>query len=160
MNCSDVHKHLVEYLEGDLSEESKKMLEKHMDNCTSCYKMLSAFRVAWLELKNETIPYQPFFYTRLKERMEQKQVYSSSLFPRLKQVIIQPAIFLVVLALGIYIGIQLGQGIEPRYTSTYQTGQTDYIELYAKSQYLNGMELEVIEQEMLTEDTDKNPDYE
>jgi anti-sigma factor RsiW len=160
MNCSDVHKHLVEYLEGELSEENKKMLEKHMDNCTSCYKMLSLFRKAWHELKNETIPYQPFFYTRLKEKMEQKQVYASSVFPRLKQVIIQPAIYLVVLALGIYIGIQLGQGIEPQYASTTQSEQTNYIELYAKSQYLNGMELEVIEQEMLTNDTGKNTDYE
>ena len=152
MKCSEVHRQLFQYLDEELSKDQIKQIESHLKACASCRSIYENTREAWNALKEEKISHQPFFYTRLKQRMENRKSKSLPDFSRIGRTILQPAIYFVVLGLGIYIGIHLGQGLEPQYESASTAGQTNYIESYAKSQYLNGMELEIVEQEMLTEE--------
>jgi anti-sigma factor RsiW len=150
MKCSEVHKLLFRYLDGELSEDKIKQVKAHLETCASCHSIYKNAREAWNGLKEDKRPYQPFFYTRLKQRMENRKTRSIPDFSRIGKTILQPAIYFVVLGLGIYIGVYLGQGLKSQNETASTTGQTNYIENYAKNQYLNGMELEIVEQEMLS----------
>jgi hypothetical protein len=88
--------------------------------------------------------------------MENRKNRSVPNLARVGRSILQPAMYFAILGLGIYIGVQLGQGLEPQDETASTTEQINYIEDYAKSQYLNGMELEWVEQEMLTEQQTEN----
>ncbi len=156
MRCSEVHKQLFAYLEGELSEKQVIQIDHHLEVCASCRLVFENTREAWNDLREEEIPYQPFFYTRLKQRMENRKNRSVPNLARIGRAILQPAIYFVILGLGIYIGVQLGQGVEPQNETASTSEQTNYIENYARSQYLNGMELELVEQEMLTEHQTEN----
>lgn len=156
MKCSEVHKQLLLYIDGELSENQIKRIYEHLKVCSSCHSVYENTRKAWKALRNEEIPHQPFFYTRLKQRMEKRKSKSVPDFTRIGRAILQPAIYFIVLGLGIYIGVHLGQGLEPQNETVSSTEQINYIESYAKSHYLNGMELETVEQEMLTEKQTEN----
>lgn len=156
MKCSEVHRRLFQYLEEELSEKEQKHIQEHLETCELCYSIYTHTREALYDAKKERIPYQPFFYTRLKQRMEDRKVKFAPGLQRTGRILLQPGIYFAVLGLGIYMGIQLGRGLEPQSTTAAQTEQADYIETYIQSQYLNGMELETIEQEMLTEQQTEN----
>ncbi|MFP4619934.1 MAG: zf-HC2 domain-containing protein [Bacteroidales bacterium] len=156
MKCSEVYKQLFQYLDGELSEIQKKRIEEHLESCASCRSICENSREAWNAARIEEIPYQPFFYTRLKQKMENREGKSVPAFARIGKAILQPALYFIVLGLGIYIGVYLGQGAENQSETTSSIEQTNYIEGYAKSHYLNGMELETVEQEMLTENQAQN----
>jgi predicted anti-sigma-YlaC factor YlaD len=156
MKCSETHKQLFLYLDGELSENEIRRIDNHLEECASCRSVYENTREAWNALREEEIPHQPFFYTRLKQRMENRKNRSVPDLNRIGRAILQPAIYFIILGLGIYIGVQLGQGIEPQDGTVSTTEQINYMENYAKSQYLNGMELERIEQEMLTERQTEN----
>jgi len=156
MKCSELHKQLFSYLEGELSENDVRCIDNHLEECASCRSVYNNTREAWDALREEEISYQPFFYTRLKQRMENRKNRTAPNLARIGRAILQPAIYFVILGLGIYIGVHLGQGFEPQDETVSTTEQINYIEDYAKSQYLNGMELEWVEQEMLTEHQTEN----
>ncbi|MGM0531373.1 MAG: zf-HC2 domain-containing protein [Bacteroidota bacterium] len=156
MKCSEVHKQLFQYLDGELSESQIKLIYDHLENCASCRSICENTKEAWNAVQNEEIPYQPFFYTRLKQKMENRKTKSVPGFTRIGRAILQPAIYFIVLGLGIYIGVHLGQGLQTQNETASATEQINYIESYAKSQYLNGMELEIVEQELLTEKQAEN----
>ena len=156
MKCSEIHKQLFPYLEGELSENEVGRIDNHLEECASCRSVYENTREAWNALREEKIPHQPFFYTRLKQSMENRKNRSVPNLARVGRTILQPAMYFAILGLGIYIGVQLGQGFELQDGTASTNEQINYIEDYAKSQYLNGMELEWVEQEMLTEQQTEN----
>ncbi|MGM0555096.1 MAG: anti-sigma factor family protein [Myxococcota bacterium] len=43
-DCSDALKHLVDYLEGDLSDTDEHELEEHFQHCSPCMRFLESYR--------------------------------------------------------------------------------------------------------------------
>ncbi len=156
MKCSEVHKQLLQYLDKELPENQMKHIHQHLETCASCRSTYENTRKAWNALRNEEISHQPFFYTRLKQRMENRKTRSAPGFAGVGRKILQPAIYFIILGLGIYIGVHLGQGMQTQNETASSAQQINYIEDYARSQYLNGMELEIVEQELLTETQAEN----
>jgi predicted anti-sigma-YlaC factor YlaD len=150
MNCSKIHKKILQYIDGELTGDENREVEKHLQNCTYCRNLYQKMKASWNNLQEEKIPYQPFYYTRLKQRMENEAERKTN---RFKKLVLQPAIYVIVLGFGIYIGILLGTGLQPENPTVADadTTETQYIRSYAESQYWNGMELEEIEKEFLTE---------
>ena len=148
MHCSQVQTKLILYSTGGISDQENRQIEEHLAHCKSCSMMLADMNAMWEAAKEEHIPYQPFFYTKLRQRMESKKNASRPWFERFGRGVLQPAFYALILIMGIYAGLQLGEGITK---SSEMNEQTNYIETYANSQYINGMKLEAIEQEMLYE---------
>jgi len=157
MNCSKVHKKILQYIDGELTGDENQAVEQHLESCNDCQKLYQKMRVSWNNLQEEKIPYQPFYYTRLKQRMENEAERKTN---RFKKLVLQPAIYVIVLGFGIYIGILLGTGLQPTNATVADadTTETEYIRDYAESQYWNGMELEKIEKEFLTEQQNEPQD--
>lgn len=153
MKCKNVHTRLLDYSEGSLSHEEMEQVAWHLDSCEECRALLAKMQQAWKMAGEERIPYQPFFYTRVRQRMANQSRPAGSRVRYLARTAMQPALFFVVLGLGIAIGIQLGKGIGSQQTAQVKNQQNEYLEAYAENQFWNGFQLESLEQELFFADT-------
>jgi len=140
MKCKTLHNKLIFYLEGDLPEKEMKQVRIHLSGCSECAEFAGEMRKTLNVLETEKSPeVNPFFYTRLKAKMEAGAQSSEKVtgHPALTR-ILQPALFSLLLLIGIYSGIKIGQKAQ---------GQL-YATANAEEQvipYLNEMEAEPIE---------------
>ena len=150
MKCKNIHKDLIAYLDKDLPDWRYQEIAEHIQNCEKCRKSYESLKQKWeLWDQKERIPYQPFYYTRLKQRMaNQKQAEHKPLMKKA----LQPALFSVLIILGLALGVFLGMGVTNPPMQSQESGiENESIETYANSQYVNGMELETIEQYWLSD---------
>lgn len=153
MKCKDVHIRLLDYSEKTLPKGEMEEVKRHLDRCGTCHQLYHQIQTSWEMAKEERIPYQPFFYTRVRQRMSNQNQPVRSHIRQLVRTAMYPALFFIVLGLGITIGIQLGKGIGPQQSAQVEDKQEDYLEAYAENQYLNGFQLESLEQELFFADT-------
>lgn len=140
MKCKTLQMKIIFFLEGDLPAEEMVQMKLHLSECNDCAAFAEEMKKTLAVLENEKSPaVNPFFYTRLKAKMEnrasaQNQLYRNPFFAK----ILQPAFFSILLIVGIYIGIKIGQP---------STVDTNYI-VYSEQEiipYLNEMKNETIE---------------
>ena len=158
MNCHKIQKILPDYIESDLKSKSAEEVFLHLGNCATCNKMHSQLLITIQQLKPKSeIAEQPFYYTRLKQRMENNRVKRSlpSLNPNLKKVL-QPLVYAATIIIVVYVGVLIGSsssGISQY--SGFELKDKEYIEDFADYNYINDLEIEPIETLFLT-DTLKN----
>ena len=71
MKCRKVEKNLIHYLEKDLPDEKYLMIRDHLDSCDQCNKLLREVQLTLQIITHERVKEtNPFFYTRLKQRVE------------------------------------------------------------------------------------------
>ena len=153
MKCKQVHTRLLDYLEGNLPPQEIKQVKDHLKVCQACSDLCQQMGESWQMVKADRIGYQPFLYTRIQQRLENRAVSRDHSWHRWVRLARQPVIFFLVLFLGIAIGIQLGKDLGGAGGMAVQNQQSDYLEAYADNQYWNGLKLESLEQEMFYPDT-------
>ncbi len=140
MKCKTLHKKLIFFLEGDLPEKEIEQIKGHLLECANCEAFAKELKKTLEVLEEEKSPaVNPFFYTRLKAKLENQESEQKQIFwrPALFRVL-QPAAFSILLIVGIYTGIKIGQPASTKqYTATIM--QNEVIP------YLNEMEVESIE---------------
>ncbi len=140
MKCKNLHSKLIFYLEGDLPESEKQRVEEHLSECSECMAFANDMRKTLGMIEVEKNPESnPFFYTRLKARLEKEyqEEHQAAGKPLLRRVL-QPVLFSIILLLGIYAGIKLGQPVDGEMAGyTFPDEQV--------IPYLNEMEAEPIE---------------
>ncbi len=159
MKCNQIHKKLYQYHEGNLSVHLKVKIDEHLNNCPECSSIYTKFAQTMDHLNDkEKIPEQPFYYTRLKQRMENQKAKQESVSGIVwAKKILQPAIYMVSLVLAVYIGILIGSGTNyDTKIAENELVSDDYIEAFAEYQYLNDFQIESIENVLITEDDEKN----
>lgn len=140
MKCKTLHKKLIFFLEGDLSEKEAREIKLHLNECAGCAAFAEDMKKTLGIIQAEKSPeVNPFFYTRLKARMESEEVQEKQQigFPVWER-ILQPALFSLLLLAGVYTGIKIGQPA---------TTETDH-NIFAETElvpFLNEMEAEPIE---------------
>lgn len=140
MKCKTLHKKLIFFLEGDLSEKEAREIKLHLNECAGCAAFAADMKKTLDIIQVEKSPeVNPFFYTRLKARMEKEDTREKQPvgFPVWEKVL-QPALFSLLLLAGIYTGIKIGQ---PANTGSDQN-------IFAETElvpFLNEMETEPLE---------------
>ncbi|MFO8235937.1 MAG: zf-HC2 domain-containing protein [Bacteroidales bacterium] len=117
MNCKTINNRLLDFIDNNLPENEMQAIRAHLDECDKCRSLYVKMQDAWQNVNEDKIPYQPFFYTRLKAKMEDRY-NKSTRFQQLQKLILQPALYFVILGFGIFIGIQIGQGVDNTETET------------------------------------------
>ncbi|NOR76397.1 MAG: hypothetical protein GQ525_14720 [Draconibacterium sp.] len=140
MKCKNLHKKLIFFIDEDLSAKDMKQVQVHLSECNTCAAfaedMKKTLGIVELE-KSPTI--NPFFYTRVKAKLENQesaemQILQRPIFAR----VLQPVMFSILLIIGVYSGIKIG---EPTPIKVYSTSLLDQDAV----PYLNEMEAESIE---------------
>ncbi len=140
MNCNTLHTKMIFFLEGELPEREMEEIKIHLESCTDCAAFAEEMKKTLAVLETDKTPQlNPFFYTRVKARLEKQAedkivTHRTPVFAR----ILQPAIFSVLLLAGIYTGIKIGQ------PAKINSDQSVYTE-NEMIPYLNEMEAEAIE---------------
>ena len=140
MNCKTLHKELIFFLEGDLPSGKMEQIQIHLAECSNCNAFAEDMKATLGFLDTEKRPaVNPFFYTRLKAKLEsheskELQILGRPIFAR----ILQPAVFVILLIIGVYAGIKIGEPLPVKVSST---------EIFEQEAipYLNEMEAESIE---------------
>ncbi|HDR52047.1 MAG TPA: zf-HC2 domain-containing protein [Mariniphaga anaerophila] len=140
MKCKTLHKKLIFFLEDDLPENEAIEMKAHLAECESCAAFAEDMQKTLGIIQIEKSPeVNPFFYTRLKARMENEKVQEKQRvgFPVWEKVL-QPAFFSLLLLAGIYTGIKIGQ------PATAKTSHSIFAETELVP-FLNEMQTEPIE---------------
>jgi len=140
MKCKTIHKKLIFFLEGDLPASQMEEVQKHLSQCNSCNAFAKDLKNTLGIIELEKKPsINPFFFTRLKAKLENRMTEPSPAYGRIRLInILQPALFSLFLIIGIYSGIKIGQ---PASTKHY----TEMLMQNGEIPYLNEMETETIE---------------
>lgn len=137
MNCKNVHNKLIFFVEEALPEAEMQAVSAHLKSCTGCALFADDMRKTLSILESEKTPeLNPFFYTRVKAKLEKQEGQESVQRPVLVRVL-QPLAFSIVLLFGIYAGIKIGATNAKRGPSL--TAQQEIIP------YLNEMDVEPLE---------------
>ena len=113
MKCKTLHKKIIFFIEGELPAKEMEQIKLHLSECTDCAAFAEEMKKTFALLESEKSPaVNPFFYTRLKAKIENRaeaenEKYSNPVWVK----ILQPAFFSVLLIAGIYSGIKIGQPV-------------------------------------------------
>jgi len=102
MNHSDFENNILFYLDNELNGSDRVKFESHLNSCEDCQLLFEKIKKTYTclnsEKQNET---DAFFYTRLNQRMENKNAKVTSLPLQWTAI---AASFLIMVALGVSAG--------------------------------------------------------
>lgn len=137
MNCKTVHNKLIFFLEEDLPVAEMKQVQEHLGNCRECFLFAEEMKKTFGILETEKFAEQnPYFYTRVKARLENQAVEQVGALGLAR--VLQAVAFSILLIMGVYGGIKLGQPFKAELGSTTLSAQQII-------PYLNEMDAEPIE---------------
>lgn len=148
MNCKNFKKILPDYIDKKLSEKQIEEFENHIAYCSDCSILYQKLNNTFDLLKPKAeIAEHSFYFTRLKQKMENRNSPKESIFISFfSKKLVQPAIYLASLIIAVYIGILIGSGsVTQNQYSELNNGNEDYIQTFAEYQYVNDFEIEPIE---------------
>jgi|GEM_PF-629144 len=155
MNCKEVDKKISMFIDGELSKENTNLIKSHLDECSECSKKYM-YVIDTLNLLKPTknIEEKAFYYTRLKQRMENKESQKISIFEQLfNKKLLQPALYLSSVIIAVFIGIQIGSySSNTNIYSELNIEEQDYIKVFSENKFLNDFELESIENTLINND--------
>ncbi|RKD90578.1 anti-sigma factor family protein [Mangrovibacterium diazotrophicum] len=117
MNHHSVRKELIFYLEGSLPEKTREQVAAHLEECGECMTYFLELKSSLLLLdENRTQDPGPYFYTGVKNRIDARRSVSGVRWQR----VLQPALIVLLLAVGIRFGIWVGDHARADLASTEQ----------------------------------------
>ncbi|MCD4834376.1 MAG: zf-HC2 domain-containing protein [Bacteroidales bacterium] len=155
MNCKNLKKILPDYIDKKLSEKQIEEFQNHIESCSDCSILYQKFNNTFDLLKPKAeIAEHAFYFTRLKQKMENRNSPKESIFISFfSRKLVQPVIYLSSLIIAVYIGILIGSGsVAQEQYSEFNNGNEDYIQTFAEYQYLNDFEIEPIENLLIDND--------
>lgn len=109
MDCKKLHNNIIFFLEKELPVSEMNQVQEHLNSCNECAQFAEEMKFSLSILESDKITDEnPFFYTRVKVKMENQSEVALEGKPVLVR-ILQPVVFSLILLLGIYGGIKLGQ---------------------------------------------------
>jgi anti-sigma factor RsiW len=144
MKCKTVHTNLIFFLEKELPASEMKQVQEHLDTCPDCALFAEEMKKTLSILETEkATENNPFLYTRIKAKLENQEEGKSIQVSRPILVrVLQPVAFSIILLLGIYGGIKIGNT-----GSTVQ--ETAVLADQEMIPFWNGMDSEPIESFLL-----------
>lgn len=141
MKCRTIHKNLIFFLEGDLPEKETEQIKVHLSGCKQCAAFAEDMKkTLGIIEKEKAIETNPFFYTRLKAKLESPaEAEKVPLWKPVLVKVVQPVFFSVLLMAGIYTGFKIGTPL--RVNTAAANYPTEEI-----LPYLNEMKSEPIEE--------------
>lgn len=108
MNCKEVHHKIIQYLDGDMDEETRILFMFHLRSCSSCERLLNEIDATYiLYNKRDNLKADPFMFSQITQEIENRRSTNSISFNYLP--ILRPIAAAAVLVIGIYLGIGLGE---------------------------------------------------
>lgn len=134
MNCPSVQKLLSNYYDGELPPESSALVERHVETCTKCSKLLATFtQLSWMAGRLAT-PAAPEMWSELETRLEAAQPNPRESSRRRWA----PAIQLLALAASVLVVVGVGWTVSsvwrgPENHEAFSAGLDEYLADFQRS---------------------------
>jgi len=147
MNCKEVNKNLIFYIDGELKPEKETEIQEHLMNCKDCNILFLNLKesMAIITQEKEAKP-NPFLFTRIQEEISNLEEPRKAYILRPNFIKVLQAVTLsLLLVVGVIFGISMGNSIQ------YQTPEQSMV--YQSDEfYLNDLQQETIEAFLLIEE--------
>lgn len=153
MNCKEINKNLIFYVEGSLDTVKSSQVQKHLEECNDCRSSIIFLRDTLIVIDKEKIrDTNPYFSMKVMERLKKqsasKQISGVFSFNR----IYKPSMAFLLTGLAIYAGIFLGGSYTQKYEITsLEDSRANQIQTIADEFYLNDLGIENIETILITD---------
>jgi anti-sigma factor RsiW len=112
MKCKRVRRKLVGYLDGEVEEKQKVLIEGHLKKCSECKKEADLLNKSFCLLKDQERlkPSEDFLaslWERVRSSEEEKQLLPQATFERLFHLLLPAAV-----AAALIIGVVVGNSVE------------------------------------------------
>ncbi len=110
MKCKTVNKQLILFYNNELSEIQNQEIKDHLENCKVCYSLYYELEMTFnLIVKKEILKPNPYLYTIVNQRLiDIKNKKTKSIFRRVNKKVLQHALLSLMLVMGLWGGIKLG----------------------------------------------------
>lgn len=107
MNCKQIDKNLIFYIEGSIKESEKTIIQNHIESCPECAAKLNYLKssLAQLELIKDSVP-KPFMFTRIQGRLSKAPSVN-------RNRVFVPVAWAAILVVGLLMGSLIGNTIIP-----------------------------------------------
>ncbi|MBC8184144.1 zf-HC2 domain-containing protein [candidate division KSB1 bacterium] len=120
MNCRIIKNNLSAYQDKNLPEEKMLEIKNHLQMCSECFQSFAELDFTWEVLGQvEKFDSAPFFWTRLSQRIEEKENRKSLINPL--QWFPIPVVTTAFLIFAFIVGVYFGKTIFHQSTSIQQT---------------------------------------
>ena len=107
MNCDDVKRNLIDFIENACTEQTMEQIDNHREFCVACSNMINEFKILWnTDRVADPIPFDEF-YQQITDKLYKRQrrsVVGFVLTPRC----MQPILTSLLIGMAIWFGIYLG----------------------------------------------------
>ena len=147
MNCKEINKNLIFYIEGELQSEKEIELQEHLKNCHDCNVLFMNLKeTLTIITKEKAIKPNPFLFTRIQQDISNLKEPGKMLFsPPAFTKILQTAAFSLLLIMGVIFGISVGNSLHDQTPNQSVVHQSDEF-------YLNDLQQEAIESILLNDE--------
>jgi predicted anti-sigma-YlaC factor YlaD len=151
MKCSEVQKKLIFYIEKELGNTSTNEIESHLKECKKCNLLYNEMSKTLGILDNmEQLKPNPFFYTRLNEKIKDiDNKESGILFSPSFIKILQPIAISLVLVVSLVLGIIIGNEFSKNSYFSDNSIESN-LQIYSDNFYLNEIDEESFENFLIT----------
>ncbi len=119
MNCKEIKNKLFVYQDKMLPEKQRLEIENHLKTCSECFKSFAELDFTWEVLGQvEKFESAPFFWTRLSQRINERETRKSFINPLNWFPI--PVVTAAFLIFAFFIGVYFGKTIFQQSTSLQQ----------------------------------------
>lgn len=120
MNCREIKNKLSAFQDRNLPDQEMLEIKNHLEICPKCFQSLAELDFTWEVLDQvEKFESAPFFWTRLSQRINERESRKSSISPLLWFPI--PVVTTVFLIFAFIIGVYFGKTIFHQSMSIQQT---------------------------------------
>ncbi len=135
MNCNQIENNILFFIDKELSQRDIEAFNAHINHCDHCKLLVGNVSEAYLS-KNKIVEFteDPYFFTRLKQKLENKNTKTPYFVKR----ILQPASLVSLLLLGIFTGVFIGNQYIS-ISSVTEESSNSQLKKYAEENYLSEM---------------------
>jgi hypothetical protein len=135
MNCRLFHKNLIGYLEKAVSGDVHVQMDKHMESCAGCQKLLKEVSSTYGVWDAVPVPeLNPFFYTRVEQKYKTPLPSVTPLYWIWK---LRGVATVALMVIGVGIGITIGTSLSSQSTTETSLNRDEIIKAYASDYYLS-----------------------
>ncbi len=150
MNCKFVKYNIINYLNSQLKGLEIQAFESHLERCESCRTVFEEIAKTYNLLEEDkNVQSNPFFYTRLEQRIKNEQQSLPGFVPQIINKTIRPLMAALLILLSILSGVLIGS----HFTDGVYAGSSydSELEYYTESVYFNNVDDEPIEYYLLNQ---------
>jgi hypothetical protein len=138
MNCNDVNKNLIGYIERTIPSALLEEMDDHFKGCLKCRHCFENVKATYTAFDHMPLPQiDRFFITRIEQKLKEMTWHEVSMIPEMIWKL-KPFAATVLIVIGISIGIIIGKSLSGSENALNNTNRAELLEAYASDYYLTG----------------------